>query len=207
MGQTLRNRYQVAAILGQSDRGAVYQAYDERLGIDCVVKELYRQHITGGTSDAETSFWREASNLSRLAHPDLPRVTDYFQEGGAYYLVMDLVTGQSLQALIGSRLPEQSVLNDADQVLDALDYLHSQGVVHGDIKPANVVVDPGGRAVLVGYEVIQGASRASAYAPPERDMGDADPRSDIYSLGATLYHALTGQAPVNAARRVAGAPL
>src|SRR5512143_3019164 len=107
IGQTLQNRYHISALLGQGGMGAVYRATDDRLQNDCVVKELVLQPgMTGQLNDAAAQFWQEARTLSRLSHPGLPRVTDYFEQDGAYFLVMDLVSGRNLQSIIGAGLPE-----------------------------------------------------------------------------------------------------
>src|SRR5512133_3170621 len=155
VGQVLQKRYQVTAVLGQGDTSEVYQAYDQRLGIPCVVREFT---LRSGTERQPNSmvlaFWQSAGMLSRLSHPNLPRVTDYFEEGGTYCLVMDLVEATSLNKLIGtSGIPESEVLNYAVEVLDALDYMHGQGVLHRNIKPSTIIVEPGGRAMLVGYGI------------------------------------------------------
>jgi serine/threonine-protein kinase len=202
--------------------GAVYRAWDARLEVPVAVKEMVPQpgldpqtlaHLRG-------QFRQEALTLARLNHPHLVRVTDFFEEGGNAYLVMDLVQGQSLADLIAARgpLPEDQVLEWTRQLLDALAYCHSQGVIHRDIKPQNVIIRPDGKAVLVDFGLVKlwdprdprtrTALRGMGtpeYAPPEQydATGHTDPRSDLYSLGATLYHALTGQAPPTATARIA----
>ena len=149
------------------------------------------------------------------------RVTDYFSWTGNEYLVMDFVEGGSLADLIereGAQ-PEERVVSWARQLLDALAYCHGQGVLHRDIKPQNIVITPEGQAVLVDFglvklwdpgdpqtrTVMRGAGTPE-YAPPEQydlGIGHTDPRSDVYSLGATLYHSLTGQTPPTATQRMA----
>ncbi len=160
------------------------------------------------------------------------RVTDFFEEGGNTYLVMDFIEGESLADRIEQQgaLPEDQVLEWVDQLLDALGYCHSQGVIHRDVKPQNVIIRPvgqapsrfggaGGSTVLVDFGLVKlwdphdprtrTAMRGMGtpeYAPPEQygtQSGHTDPRSDLYSLGATLYHALTGEAPLTAGDRTA----
>jgi serine/threonine-protein kinase len=149
------------------------------------------------------------------------RVTDYFSWSSNEYLVMDFVEGESLAERIyreGAQ-PEAQVVAWAGQLLDALAYCHQQSVLHRDIKPQNIIITPEDRAMLVDFglvklwdpndprtkTVMRGAGTPE-YAPPEQydvGLGHTDPRSDVYSLGATLYQALTGQAPPTATHRMA----
>jgi eukaryotic-like serine/threonine-protein kinase len=163
--------------------------------------------------------------LARLDHPNLPKVSDYFSEDGREYLVMDFVSGRDLQEILAEAkrqekwLSEAQVLAWTDQLLDALSYMHSQDpvVLHRDIKPGNIKVTPQGRVKLVDFglvkvmqpddsrtvTVVQGRGTA-AYTPLEQygaDTGHTDSRTDIYSIGATLYHLLTGQPPQDAKER------
>ncbi len=222
-GRVLQNRYRIVAQLGQGGMGAVYRAWDTRLEISVALKEMVPQPGL----DAQTleglrrQFQQEAQILARLNHPHLVRVGDFFEEGGKTYLVMDFVEGESLAAVIvrSGAQPESMVLKWADQLLDALTYCHNQGIIHRDIKPQNVIIRSDGRAVLVDFGLVKlwdprdpstrTAMRGMGtpeYAPPEQydvASGHTDPRSDIYSLGATLYQALTGTAPPTATMRVA----
>ncbi|MCS7283022.1 MAG: serine/threonine protein kinase, partial [Anaerolineae bacterium] len=222
-GQMLQNRYRIISMLGQGGMGAVYRAWDTRLEVHVAVKEMTPQPGLDSQTLAQLrqQFRQEATILARLSHPHLVRVTDFFEEGGNAYLVMDFVEGQSLADLIGQHgaLPENQVLGWTAQLLDALAYCHSKGIIHRDIKPQNVIIRPDGRAVLVDFGLVKlwdprdprtrTAMRGMGtpeYAPPEQyemAAGHTDPRSDIYSLGATLYHALTGQAPITATLRMA----
>jgi serine/threonine-protein kinase len=222
-GQMLQGRYRIASQLGEGGMGSVYSAWDTRLNIAVALKEMMPQPDL----DAETlaqlrqQFRQEAQILARLNHPHLVRVGDFFEEGGNAYLAMDLVEGVSLSELIAQRgaLDEAQVLVWAEQLLNALAYCHSQGIIHRDIKPQNVIIRQDGRAVLVDFGLVKlwdpndprtkTAMRGMGtpeYAPPEQyevQAGHTDPRSDIYGLGATLYHALAGQAPPTATLRMA----
>jgi serine/threonine-protein kinase len=222
-GQTLQQRYQIRALLGQGGMGAVYRAQDSRLDISVAIKELLPQPGLDAQMLARLrgQFLQEAKVLARLNHTHLVNVTDYFEEGGKAYLVMKYIEGESLADRIAREgaLPETQVRIWATQILEALSYCHAQHILHRDIKPQNIVIQPDGNAVLVDFGLvklwdpadprtrttIRGAGTPE-YAPPEQYSGQAghtDPRSDLYSLGATLYHTLTGQMPPSVTDRMA----
>jgi len=229
VGTILRERYRIVELVGQGGMGAVYKAEDIRLsGRLCAVKEVLPELYGLGGEDEEqvqAQFYQEASVLARLDHPSLPKVSDYFSEGGREYLVMDFVPGRDLEEIMlaarreGRFLDEMQVLTWASQLCEALEYLHSQDppVLHRDIKPSNIKVTPAGRVKLVDFglvklltpndsrtvTVVQGRGTV-AYTPLEQyggDSGHTDPRSDVYALGATLYHLLTGEPPADARER------
>ena len=170
-------------------------------------------------------FFREATVLARLDHPNLPKVSDFFSIGARDYLVMDFVPGKDLRTLMnearqkGTFLPEREVLGWANQLASALTYLHSQKppILHRDIKPSNLKVTPSGLLKLVDFglvkilasdemtiTVLQGRGTA-LYTPLEQyggDSGHTDVRSDVFAFGATLYHLLTNHAPLEARERL-----
>jgi len=230
-GTVLRNRYEILELVGQGGMGAVYKASDRRLeGRICAVKEILPHLSENTTSETELEqiteqFRTEASILARLDHPHLPKVSDYFANANREYLVMDFVEGRDLQEIVQDAkrrnefLVETQVLTWIAQLLDALEYLHNQdpAVLHRDIKPSNIKVTLRGDIKLVDFglvkvlfkddsrtvTVVQGRGTV-AYTPLEQYGGDTsftDARSDIYSLGATLYHLLAGQPPVDARTR------
>jgi len=206
--------------------GAVYRAEDLRLeGRQCAIKEIQLEAEAEFAAQSREQFHREASVLARLDHPNLPKVSDYFSEGGRDYLVMDFVAGRNLKEIMdearrqGRFLDEKQVLAWADQLCDALEYLHSQDppILHRDIKPANIRLTPTGTVKLVDFglvkflapddartiTILQGRGTVQ-YTPLEQyggDTGHTDIRSDIYSLGATLYHLLTNHPPADAKQR------
>jgi hypothetical protein len=222
-GTVLQNRYRIVSKLGQGGMGAVYRAWDMRLSVPIALKEMTPQPGLGAEllGQLRQQFHQEATVLARLIHPHLVRVTDFFEEGGNAYLVMDLVEGESLADRITrlGPLPEADVLTWAKQLLGALVYCHNQGIIHRDIKPQNVIIRPDGRAVLVDFglvklwdpsdprtKTVMRGTGTPEYAPPEQyeaDVEHTDGRSDVYGLGATLYHALVGQAPPTATLRMA----
>ncbi len=224
----LHDRYRIIRLIGLGGMGAVYLTEDlhlreERFALKEMTyspeaNEQVRRQLRG-------QFRREATALANLDHPNLPKVFDYFSEDGRDYLVMDYIEGPNLKELLdetrakGHSLPESQVLEWADQICNALTYLHSQDppIIHRDIKPANVKLPPSGVLKLVDFGLVKffdaqdprtitlvHAYGTPTYAPLEQyggGSGGTDVRSDIYALGATLYHLLTGHAPVDAHRR------
>ncbi len=229
-GTILRERYRITGLIGQGGMGAVYVADDLRLegrktAIKAVHAELVEPSDGALREQARAQFHREASILARLDHPNLPKVSDYFCQNGCDFLVMDFVPGPDLLQLVeearakGEFLEESQVLSWTGQLVEALRYLHGQHppILHRDIKPSNIKLTADGRLKLVDFglvkvmvsdeartvTVLQGRGTA-AYIPIEQyggDTGHTDVRSDIYALGATLYHLLTGRPPADAKQR------
>jgi len=208
----LNRRYRVEKRLGQGGYATVYKSYDLVLRQDVAVK------IYADTSpEAIKQFQRETKILAGLNHSNMPRVRAYFIEGNAQYMVMDFIPGRSLaealkaaQERLKSPIPESNLLKWANQICTALSYLHEQNppIVHRDVKPENIIVGENDQAYLVDFGIakIDPTLKTSTvalgitpgYAPPEqygRTSDHTDARTDIYALGATLYHMLTGQRP------------
>jgi serine/threonine protein kinase len=195
--------------------GAVYEAVDRRLNITVALKETFSIDRR-----LRRQFAREARLLARLDHPALPRVTDYFTESNRAFIVMQFIPGPDLADVITRKpgpFPRKDVIAWADQLLDALVYLHSpeRQIVHRDIKPHNLKLTVTGQIALLDFGLAKSEytessvnSRRSVfgftrrYSPPEQiqDLGTT-PRSDIYALGATLYHLFTGAKPPDAMTR------
>jgi eukaryotic-like serine/threonine-protein kinase len=214
----LQARYRIIRQLGQGGMGAVYEAVDTRLDTTVALKEtLFTDERL------RKQFEREARLLARLHHPALPRVSDHFTEGDGAFLVMQFIAGDDLAEMVTRRkspFPPDQVLNWADQLLDALDYLHTQTpqIIHRDIKPQNLKLTSRGQIILLDFGLAKGqvaeVGRVSTtasifgytpnYAPLEQIQGlGTDPRSDIYALAATLYHLITGIKPADALTRAA----
>jgi serine/threonine protein kinase len=220
-GEIINERYRIARRLGQGGMGAVFRAWDLSLNLPVALKEMIPDPNLDAfrLQELRDQFRREAQILATLSHPNLPRVTDFFEWNGNVYLIMDFIEGESLDGIIQRQgpLPEEMVLNWASQLLDALNVCHTHNVIHRDIKPQNIIICPNGRAVLVDFglvklwdpnqpqtqRIIQGLGTREYSSPEQYGIGisHTEPRSDIYSLGATLYHALTGIAPASAIDR------
>lgn len=216
-GNILQNRYRIIRQLGAGGMGTVYEAVDERLDNTVALKEC---HFTD--ERLRKQFEREARLLARLRHSAMTRVIDHFSEGDGQFLVMDFIIGEDLSGMLqrrGRQFPPDEVLKWADQLLDALDYLHSQDppVVHRDIKPQNLKLTAKGQIMLLDFGLAKGfagqISRVTTsgsifgytpnYAPLEQIQGTGtDPRSDLYSLAATIYHMVTGVVPPDVLTRL-----
>src|SRR5262245_16361229 len=212
-GTLLQERYRIIRLLARGGMGAVYEAEAVHLGAAPVaVKQTFYNEQQRTMRE---QFEREAATMARLRHTALPRVSDHFVEGGGQFLVMEFIPGDDLLALLkrrGRPFDCGQALAWAETLLDALDYIHTQHppVIHRDIKPQNLKLTPSGELFLIDFGLAKNAttpthSSASlhaytlSYAPPEQIEGEGtDPRSDLYSLAATLHHLLAGEPPVDA---------
>ncbi|MDX6382752.1 MAG: eukaryotic-like serine/threonine-protein kinase [Blastocatellia bacterium] len=212
----LQGRYRIIRQLGQGGMGAVYEAVDERLDTTVALKEtLFTDE------KLRKQFEREARLLARMHHPALPRVSDHFNESDGQFLVMQYIAGEDLAEMLTQRqgpFPQVEVLRWAEQLCDALDYLHTQDpqIIHRDIKPQNLKLTARGQIVLLDFGLAKGSAGQMSvvttsasifgytpnYAPLEQIQGlGTDPRSDIYALSATLFHLLTNVKPPDALSR------
>src|SRR5229473_1360547 len=209
-GTILQGRYKISRLLGGGGMGMVYLANDQRLANrPCAIKEMVDHFIDQAQRiEANEYFAREADTLAQLKHQAIPAITDRFEIANRHYLVMEYVEGRNLEEELAARgepLPEGLVIDIARQLSDVLAYLHGfkPPIIYRDMKPSNVMLNPNGRVVLVDFGIARlfKAARKGTmigtlgFAPPEQYQGNVDPRSDIYSLGATLHYVLTGRDP------------
>jgi serine/threonine protein kinase len=215
-GAILQNRYRIVNLLADGGMGAVYLARDDRLKSDVALKETFFND-----DSLRRAFEREAQLLANLRHAALPKVSDHFSENEGQFLVMEFIPGDDLMQMLarrGNAFPVDKVLEWADQLLGALEYLHSRQppVIHRDIKPQNIKLTNEGQIILLDFGLAKGTAwylsqmttgsslfgYTPSYAPLEQMNGSGtDARSDLYSLGATLYHLITGERPVDAMTR------
>ncbi len=224
-GALLQGRYRIISQIGKGGMGTVYVARDENLGITIAVKQNFFED-----DRLIEAFKREARLLASLRHTALPQVKDYFVDDTGQYLVMEYISGDDLGTILDKRRNKMApigevkpfevddVLRWAEQLLDALDYLHTraESVVHRDIKPQNLKLAERSQIILLDFGLAKGnplwMTRVTSsgslygytpnYAPIEQIRGvGTDPRSDLYALGATLYHMVTGMPPLDAATR------
>ena len=213
----LQDRYRIVRQLGRGGMGAVYEAVDQRLDKTLAIKETLSSEAS-----MRKQFEREARLLAVMQHPALPKVTDHFVEGHRAFLVMEFIGGYDLARIIAQQpgpFPRDQVIAWADQLLDALIYLHTRDrqVIHRDIKPHNLKLTATGQIALLDFGLAKSQPSDPSvtsshaffgytrhYAPLEQIQDHrTDPRSDIYALGATLYHLLTGIKPPDAMVRAA----
>lgn len=208
-GQLLANRYEIQRVLGAGGMGMVYTAVDRELGETVAIKTL-RPEIMNQDSAALERFRSEIRLARRISHRNVVRTHDIGEEGGLYFITMELVDGSSLKDLIVSRgrLPASAVISIGKQLCRALDVAHEAGVIHRDIKPQNMVVEAGGTLKVMDFGIARLQTRSDGptqvgmvvgtpeYMSPEQLRGDdLDGRSDIYSAGVALYESLTGVLP------------
>ncbi|HVF47148.1 MAG TPA: protein kinase [Pyrinomonadaceae bacterium] len=220
-GTLLQDRFLIEEPIGVGGMGAVYLATDQKFGSKVAIKQTAFDN-----PELIQAFEREARLLNTLHHPVLPHVSDFFAEDGTQLLVMEYIEGEDLSEILkrGERLGIDDILRWTFELLDALDYLHSHEppIVHRDIKPNNLKLTPRGNIVLLDFGLAKETSASTAgmrsvfgysrrYSPLEQIEGTGtDTRSDIFSLGATIFHLLTGDSPPDVLARasaiVAGRP-
>ncbi len=222
----LHQRYLIVGQAGRGGMSAVYQAVDTlSRNRHVAIKEMSQGHLSSSElAEATARFQQEAALLRSLQHPNLPRIYDGFSEYGRSYLVMEFIDGKTLLQMLkdsgGRPLPILQVLDYAIQLCDVLTYLHSQNppVIFRDLKPTNVMVKENGHVVLIDFGIARFFKEGQAqdtvflgspgYAPPEQHgASQTNPRSDLYSLGATLHCCLTGRDPFHATDRFAFPPV
>ena len=237
-GYLLHQRYSIQRSLGQGGFGITYLAYDSVLAQEVCIKELFiygsSTRGSNATVHSQTNdsfsftdfvdrFIQEAQRLTRFRHPNILRVLDVFRDNQTAYMVMEFVPGETLKQKIQREGPmnTRDALKLIDQLLDAVEEVHKQGLLHRDIKPENILLSPQGLVVLIDFgsarDFTEGATSTQTervtstqtamislgYSPPEQ-YSNRDKRgtyTDIYSLGATIYYLLTGEKPIEANER------
>lgn len=211
-GALLQERYLVERLIAKSLMGAVYEAIDQRFGSTIALKQVvvWDEDLR---DELQKAFTREARLLNKLRHPALPVVHDYFTEDGGQFLVMQFIPGETLGDIVArgnNPVKYEEVLQWADRILDALEYLHGQNppIIHRDIKPANLKLTERGEIFLLDFGLAKETLNLSVYgytreyASYEQIQGlGTDPRSDLYSLAATLFRFMTGTLPPDALAR------
>jgi len=213
-GSTLdRGRYEVQKSLKTGGMGAVYLLRDTRLDKECVLKEMIPpSQDSADLKEFKERFKNEALILSKLSHKNLPRVTDHFEEHNQCFLVMDYIEGDDLESLLSKNAPqgfaEKEVCSWALEILSVLEYLHSQKplILYRDLKPSNIMVRRTDSALfLIDFGIAKTVQLTithkthwgtEGYAPIEQIQGEPETRSDLYALGATMHHLLTGKTPI-----------
>lgn len=209
LGAVIDGKYEVLKEIGRGGMSTVYLAMDKRLNKQWAVKEIRKKGAGRSDEIIVNSLLAEANLMKRLDHPALPRIVDIIDNGITIYVVMDYIEGESLDKILeanGSQ-PEDKVIGWAKQLCDVLGYLHSQKppIIYRDMKPANVMLKPEGNVKIIDFGIAREYKEQSladttvlgtkGYAPPEQYSGQTDQRSDIYALGMTMHHLLTGVDP------------
>lgn len=209
IGTVIDGKYEILTEIGRGGMSVVYLAMDTHLNKQWAVKEIRKKGNGKNDEIVVNSLLAEANLMKRLDHPSLPRIVDIIDNGQTIFVVMDYIEGESLDKVINEygAQPEELVIGWAKQLCDALSYLHSQKppIIYRDMKPANVMLKPEGNIKIIDFGIAREYKEQSladttvlgtkGYAPPEQYSGQTDARSDIYALGMTMHHLLTGIDP------------
>ena len=210
-GDELKGRYKIISVIGRGGMGSVYLSEDWLYKDKCAIKEMSNNFTEEEEREgAIKRFKNEAQILVKIQHKNIPGIIDYFIENNSYYLVMKYVEGENLQEIMDKskekKFPANRIIDLGVQICDVLTYLHSHKpdpIVFRDIKPTNIMIEPGGNIMLVDFGIAKVLQPKKAgtitgtpgFASPEQYQGLAYPVSDIYSLGATLHYLYTGRDP------------
>ena len=211
IGSVIDGKYEILKQIGKGGMSVVYLAMDKRLNKQWAVKEV-QKHGRGKNGEVVVqSLLAEANMMKRFDHPALPRIVDIIDNGDTIYVIMDYIEGESLDKILELSGPvdQENVIEWAKQICDILHYLHSQTppIVYRDMKPANLMLRPDGTVKIIDFGIAREYKEENlsdtkvlgtrGYAAPEQldREQQTDPRTDIYGLGATMYHLLTGKSP------------
>lgn len=211
IGSVIDDKYEILKEIGRGGMSVVYLAMDKRLNKQWAVKEIRKKGSGKNDEIVVNSLLAEANLMKRLDHPALPRIVDIIDNGTTIYVIMDYIEGESLDKVLNEygAQPEEQVIGWAKQLCDALGYLHAQKppIIYRDMKPANVMLKPEGNIKIIDFGIAREYKEqkladttvlgTKGYAPPEQYSGQTDARSDIFALGMTMHHLLTGVDPRN----------
>lgn len=209
IGSVIAGKYEILTEIGHGGMSVVYLAMDTHLNKQWAVKEIRKKGNGRNDEVIVNSLLAEANMMKRLDHPSLPRIVDIIDNGVTIFVVMDYIEGESLDKILAEygAQPEELVVGWAKQLCDALSYLHSQKppIIYRDMKPANVMLKPEGNIKIIDFGIAREYKEQNladttvlgtkGYAPPEQYSGQTDARSDIFALGMTMHHLLTGIDP------------
>lgn len=210
IGTVIEDKYEILREIGRGGMSVVYLAMDTRLNKQWAVKEIRKQGNGKKDEIVINSLMAEANLMKRLDHPALPRIVDIIDNGSTIFVVMDYIEGESLDKILKADgvQAEDMVITWAKQLCDALSYLHNQTppIIYRDMKPANVMLKPEGNVKIIDFGIAREYKEQNladttvlgtkGYAPPEQYSGQTDARSDIFALGMTMHHLLTGIDPM-----------
>lgn len=211
IGSVIDGKYEILKEIGHGGMSVVYLAMDLHLNKQWAVKEIRKKGSGKNDEIVVNSLLAEANMMKRLDHPALPRIVDIIDNGITIYVIMDYIEGESLDKVLAEygAQPEELVINWAKQLCDTLSYLHTQKppIIYRDMKPANIMLKPEGNIKIIDFGIAREYKEQSladttvlgtkGYAPPEQYSGQTDARSDIFALGMTMHHLLTGIDPRN----------
>ncbi len=209
IGTVIDGKYEILTEIGHGGMSIVYLAMDTHLNKQWAVKEIRKKGNGKNDEVIVNSLLAEANMMKGLDHPSLPRIVDIIDNGITIFVVMDYIEGESLDKILAEygAQPEELVIGWAKQLCDALFYLHSQKppIIYRDMKPANIMLKPEGNIKIIDFGIAREYKEQNladttvlgtkGYAPPEQYSGQTDARSDIYALGMTMHHLLTGIDP------------
>ena len=209
IGSIIDGKYEILREIGKGGMSVVYLAMDTHLNKQWAVKEIRKKGSGKNDEIVVNSLLAEANMMKKLDHPALPRIVDIIDNGVTIYVVMDYIEGESLDKILNEygAQSEELVITWAKQLCDALSYLHSQKppIIYRDMKPANIMLKPEGNIKIIDFGIAREYKEQNladttvlgtkGYAPPEQYSGQTDARSDIFALGMTMHHLLTGVDP------------
>lgn len=210
-GKIIDGKYEILTKIGQGGMSTVYLAMDKRLNKQWAIKEIRKEKYNSNNAIVVKSILAEAQLMKKLDHAALPRIVDIIEDNEAIYVVMDYIEGETLSKILREYgpQPEETVIEWAKQLCEVLDYLHTRqpAVIYRDMKPSNVMLKPDGKIKVIDFGIAREYKENNnsdtvslgtrGYAAPEQfgGKGQTDARTDVYCLGVTLYHLVTGKSP------------